>query len=196
MTSSRRRPGAKRGFRPRASRTTHRRHAVVVGGPERRCRPLPPHRGPRGVAGRRNATAGRRRAVDPTGESRRDREGSGSTPSPSYLPGSADLVLAESEETTSAARVVRGVQMKEPRLTACRWVISTASASRGWGDESTGNGPAGHHKQPGARLRASGVHGGAGGQGVHALVRGPSVIQPPTAPPFTPRSPRLPCQTR
>ena len=190
MTSSRRRPGAKRGFRPRASRTTHRRHAVVVGGPERRCRPLPPHRvrAASRTRGRDGRTSTRRRS---DGRVAARPRGSEPTPSPSYLPGSADLVLAEvkklherrpcgsrcADEGASPDCVPLGNQY---RKRVARW----------GGDESTGNGPAGHHKQPGARLRASGVHGGAGGQGVHALVRGPSSHPTPDrATNLPPRSP-------
>lgn len=174
MTSSRRRPGATRGFRPRASRT-HRRHAVVVVG-ERRCRPLPLPSDPRGVADPR----ARRPDVDAPSIRRVSRGATarlGTDAIAVVSPGAAGLVLAE----------VKKRYERRPRGSLCRQDdegaapdcvplgSSVPQARRAvGGDESTGNGPAGHHKQPGARLRASGVHGGAGGQGVHALVRGPS----------------------
>ena len=176
MTSSRRRPGATRDFRPRATRT-HRRHAVVVVGAKRRCRPLPLPSDPRGVADPR----ARRPDVDAPSIRRVSRGATarlGTDAIAVVSPGAAGLVLAEVkkryERRPRGSLCRQDDDRKEPRLTACRWFIVPQARRAVGGDESTGNGPAGHHKQPGARLRASGVHGGAGGQGVHALVRGPS----------------------
>ena len=196
MTSSRRCPGATRDFRPRATRT-HRRHAVVVVGAKRRCRPLPLPSDPRGVADPR----ARRPDVDAPSIRRVSRGATarlGTDAIAVVSPGAAGLVLAEVKKRTE----------RRPRGSLCRhdfgaapdcvpllWVISPQARRAVGGDESTGNGPAGHHKQPGARLRASGVHGGAGGQGVHALVRGPSRHPTPDRATNYPQDPpRLPAK--
>lgn len=190
MTSSRRRPGATRGFRPRATRT-HRRHAVVVVGAKRRCRPLPLPSDPRGVADPR----ARRPDVDAPSIRRVSRGATarlGTDAIAVVSPGAAGLVLAEVKKRTERRpRGSHSTQMKEPRLTACRCFGSSVRkrVARWGGMSPLGMGPPAIISSPAlvSALLAFTVAQVAK-VFTHWCAARP-VIQPPTAPPITPKIP-------